>query len=360
MDAFVDLPTPTKPATLQSAAQFQNGPTVEPIKMLWLYSPEGWEGFIYEWVSECRKSQYLSVVRTTGANDRGIDIAGFIDDKKLAGVWDNYQCKRFESMVSPAAAWPEIGKILWHSFNGYYTPPRRYFFVAPKGVGTKLNLLLANKVKLKAELTKVWDKSVSTNITSTKIDLTGAFAAYVDDFDFSIFQAITPRELIDEHRKTPFFVSRFGGGLPARPQPDGPPEDIHADESVYVGALLDAYSDHTKEAVADIAGLKKWKILHDHFGRQREAFYHAESFRAFVRDKVEPGTFESLQDEVYLGVVDKCDSAHPDGFERVKAVLSGAAYLPLDSHPLGSSAFIRDRHGICHQLANEERLTWKK
>ncbi|OYU15697.1 MAG: hypothetical protein CFE37_04900 [Alphaproteobacteria bacterium PA4] len=345
---------------MPSAAQFHNGPLVEPIKMLWLYSPEDWEGFIDEWVSECRKNQYVSVVRTTGANDRGIDIAAFADSRQLAGVWDNYQCKRFRSSISAAAAWPEIGKILWHSFNGHYVAPRRYFFVAPKGAGTQLNLLLANTPNLKAELIKVWDKSVASKITSTKIDLTGNFAAYVEKFDFSIFRAITPRELIGEHRKTPFFISRFGGGLPARPMPDDPPEDIHPDESVYVGALFDAYADHTKEAVTDIKGLKNWKTLHDHFGRQREAFYHAESFRVFVRDKVEPGSFESLQDEVYRGVVDACDSAHVDGFERVKAVLAGASILPLDSHPLGSSAFMRDRHGMCHQLANEERLTWKK
>lgn len=360
MVSFVELPTPVKATTLPSAAQFQNGPLVEPIKMLWLYSPEDWEGFIYEWVSECRKSQYASVRRTTGANDRGIDIAAFVDEKQLAGVWDNYQCKRFGSTISPAAAWPEIGKILWHSFNGHYAPPRRYFFVAPKGAGTQLNLLLSNMPNLKAELIKVWEKSVSSKITSTKIELTGDFAAYVEKFDFSIFRAITPRELIDEHRKTPFFISRFGGGLPARPKPDDPPEDIHPDESVYVGALFDAYADHTKETVTDIAGLKKWKTLHEHFGRQRESFYHAELFRVFVRDKVEPGSFESLQDEVYHGVVDTCDSAHADGFERVKAVLAGASHLPLDSHPLGSSAFVRDRHGICHQLANEERLKWKK
>lgn len=360
MDGFAEMPLPAKPKTLPTAAQFHNGPLVEPIKRLWLFSPEDWEGFIEEWVSECRKPRYKSLVRMTGADDRGIDIAGFADDKKLLGVWDNYQCKRFKDSISPGGAWPEIGKILWHSFNGHYVPPRHYYFVAPRGAGTQLNLLLGNASKLKAELMKVWDKNVSTKITSGTIVLEGEFAEYVDKFDFAIFCAITPRELIDEHRKTSFFVSRFGGGLPARPKPSGAPDQIQPDESVYVGALFEAYSDHTKEPIKDTTTLRKWKTLQEHFARQREAFYHAESFRVFVRDKVEPGCFESLQDEVYRGVVDTCDGHHADGFERVKAVLAGSLGLPLESHPLGSSVFISDRHGICHQLANEERLTWKK
>lgn len=360
MKDFRDLPTPIRPARLPTATQFQNGPAVEPIKRLWLYSPDEWEEFIDEWVSECRKSVYATVLRTTGANDRGIDIAGFVDDEQLAGIWDNYQCKRFMGAISPAAAWPEIGKILWHSFNGHYLPPRKYFFVAPRGAGTQLNQLLANSPKLKAELIKVWDKSVATKITSDKIDLTGDFQSYVEAFDFSIFTVITPRHLIDEHRKTSFFTTRFGGALPVRPAPDSPPEDIHPNESIYVEALLEAYSEHTKESVTRVDALKTWKTLQDHFGRQRESYYHAESFRIFVRDKVEPGTFESLQDEVYHGIIDTCESTFADGFERVKAVLVGATTVPLDAHPLGSSAFVRDRHGICHQLANEKRLVWKR
>ena len=41
------------------------------------------------------KTRYAQVQRFSGARDKGIDIAGFTDDAKLLGVWDNYQCKRF-------------------------------------------------------------------------------------------------------------------------------------------------------------------------------------------------------------------------------------------------------------------------
>ncbi|WP_246389376.1 ABC-three component system protein [Microvirga mediterraneensis] len=307
------------------------------------------------------KSEYLKVLRFTGANDRGIDIAGFADEQFLDGVWDNYQCKHYDKPIPPAVAWPEIGKILWHSFNGHYKPPRAYYFVAPRGTGTSLTQYLANPSTLKPALLKAWDKNVKDAITTTQpILLEGDFAAYVDRFDFSIFKPVSVREIIEQHRQSPYFIGRFGGGLPARPKAEGAPDEIGSHESVYVGRLLEAYADHTKEALADVAGLKKWDKLDKHFQRQRESFYGAEALRVFFRDKVEPGTFESLQEEIYEGVVDTHDKDHLDGYHRVMAVTEVAQALQIEAHPLASCTFPRDRRGICHQLANEDRLKWTK
>jgi hypothetical protein len=356
---FVEICAPAPLTTLLTAAQMQSGPAIEPLKRLFLYSADEWEGFIDEWATVCLKSKYGKVQRFAGANDKGIDIAGFVDDRLLMGVWDDYQCKHYDHALHPTDAWPEIAKILWHSFKGHYKPPRDYFFVAPRGTGTTLSQLLANPAALKVELKKVWDKDCRDKITNTgSISLTGDLAAYFDQFDFSIFKTKPVREILEQHKDTPYFVTRFGGGIPPRPKPGAPPEEIDAKESGYVTKLLAAYADYTKKPVADIPTLKKWNKLEQHFKRQREAFYHAESFRVFVRDKVEPGTFESLQEQIYQGVVDTCDAAHADGYERVVAVTSAAQILPIDAHPLAPSTFVQDKHGICHQLANEDRLKW--
>jgi hypothetical protein len=221
--------------------------------------------------------------------------------------------------------------------------------------------LLANPAALKAELKNVWDKACRDKITNIgSISLTDDFATYVDQFDFSIFKAKSVREVLEQHEETPYFVARFGGGIPPRPKPGVPPEEIDATESGYVTQLLNAYADHTKKPVADIAALKKWNKLEQHFKRQREAFYHAESLRVFVRDKVEPGTFESLQDQIYHGVADTCDADHADAYQRVVAVTGAAQNLPINAHPLAPSTFLQDKHGICHQLANGDRLKWTK
>ena len=253
-----------------------------------------------------------------------------------------------------------MGKILWYSFNNIYVPPRAYYFVAPKEVSTSLALLLANSDRLKAGLKHAWNKGVQDKIASKPIPLEGTFQTYVENFDFSIFHSQSLRELVDEHRHTPYFVPRFGGGLPARPRPARPPAAITERESVYVGRLLEAYADHTKAPISAITDLRPWTTLEDHFRRSREAFYHAESLRVFVRDKVEPGTFESLQDEIYDGVVDTRNATHSDGYECVVEVTKVAQSMSLDAHPLVASVFPTDRRGICHQLANEERLKWIK
>jgi hypothetical protein len=357
----ISVAAPVSSPKLLTASQMQSGPPIEPLKRLFLYSAEEWERFIEEWAVSSLSNKYQKVQRFAGANDKGIDIAGFTDDRLLMGVWDNYQCKHYDHALHPTDAWPEIGKILWYSFKGHYKPPRAYFFVAPRETGTTLSQLLANPAALKAELKKVWDKACRDKITGTEsISLTGDFADYVECFDFSIFETKPIREVLEQHKNTPYFVPRFGGGIPARPRPDAPPEHIDATESGYVTQLLSAYADHTQKPVTDIASLKQWSKLEQHFKRQREAFYHAESLRVFVRDKVEPGTFESLQDQIYQGVVDTCDATYPDGYERVVAVTGVAQNLLIDAHPLSPSTFLQDKHGICHQLANGDRLKWTK
>jgi hypothetical protein len=361
MDDFSEIAPPKPGTTLLTASQVQFGPPIEPLVRILTYGAKDWESFVDEWVSHCLKAKYKKVLRLTSGGDRGIDVAGFTDDKLLEGVWDNYQCKHFDHPVMPSEAWPEIGKILWHSYNNYYAPPRAYYFVAPRGTGTTLSQLLANKTRLKAELLKVWDKNVKDAITDIQpVLLEQEFAKYVDEFDFGIFKPIAVREVVEQHRNSPYFVARFGGGLPARPKPKEPPEEILANESIYVGKLFEAYADHTKETIAERATLKRFSKLDQHFRRQREAFFHAESLRVFVRDKVEPGTFESLQDEIYHSVIDTHDADHPDAFQRVVAVTSVAQATPLGAHPLSPSTLTKDKHGICHQLANEDRLQWKK
>jgi hypothetical protein len=112
--------------------------------------------------------------------------------------------------------------------------------------------------------------------------------------------------------------------------------------------------------VPDVKALKAWPSLHGHFGRQREAFYHAESLRVFARDNVPPGTFESLQEDIHSGVIDICDGDHADGYERIKKVTQTARELQLTSNPLLICSKPKDRDGICHQLAIEDRLLWTK
>jgi len=353
-----DVPVPSGTDVMPTAALMQSGPPIEPLTRLMTYDSDEWEKFTNEWVTSL-SANYVSVQRFTGSGDKGVDVAAFTNAKQLLGVWHNYQCKHYDKPLGPADAYLEIGKCLWHSFNGDFDPPSRYFFVAPRGVSTRLGLALGNKTKLREGLYKAWEKSVSAKITSIKkVKLAGEFKAYVDAFDLSIFEAAAPLKILEEHRKTPYFVQRFGGGLPARPKVDPLPEDIEAHETVYTKKLFAAYSEHSGVTIRTPKDFTGNTNLRKHFNKSREAFYHSEALRVFVRDKTEPGTFESLQGEVCDAVTDTCDAKHSDGYVRVVAVTDKAQSLKLDAHPLSPSTFPRDLKGICHQLANDDRLDW--
>jgi len=355
-----DIKKPSGPATAVTAAQIANGPVIPPQHRLLTYSPAEWEGFVEEWAHYCLNNSYKHVQRFSGSGDMGMDVAGFLDDKRLQGVWDNFQCKHYGHGITPGDVWAEFGKIIWHSYKGHYTVPRHYYFVAPWGAGTKLSRLLANATKLREELIENWDKHVKTAITKTQdVPLDAALRAYVDAFDFTIFDAKTALQLVDDHRATPVHAARFGGGLPARPAAGKPPAAVAPTESRYVTQLLGAYGEHTGQPVADPSALSQPK-LKDHFRRQREAFYEAESLRVFARDTVPTGTFESLQNDIYDGVIDTHDCSYADGYEKVCAVTKAAREVQITANALITCTKPKDRDGICHQLVNEERLWWKE
>jgi hypothetical protein len=358
--SWTDIEKPGGAASSTTAAQVAMGPVIPPQQRLLTYSPDEWEVFVEEWAYYCLRESYKYVQRFSGAGDMGMDVVGFADDQRLKGVWDNYQCKHYDHALTPSDVWAELGKIIWYSFKGEFAVPGRYYFVAPWGAGTKLLRLLANGSELRKALVENWDKSVKTGITSTQeVPLDAALGAYVDQFDFSIFDAKTALQLVDDHRNSPVHAARFGGGLGPRPAAGKPPAAVTPGESRYVSQLLGAYGEHTSTAVSDPSAISPPK-LKDHFRRQREAFYEAESLRVFARDTVPPGTFESLQDDIYDCVIDTHDSAHSDGYQKVCAVTKAAQEVQITANALISCTNPKDRHGICHQLVNDERLWWKK
>ena len=297
---LLEIPPPAEAGATATKIQF--GKTFPPQQQILLYSADEWEEFIREWVHS-QTERYLNVRRYGGSGDMGIDVAGLADDKGLQGSWDNFQCKHYASALAPATAAQEIGKVLWHSFDNKFARPRAYFFIAPRGCGPALTRLLDEPDKLRAYVIDNWEKCCAKQITSTQsILLSGAFADYVSTFDYSIFKQKTALEIIDQHRKTPYFASRFGGGLQNRPAAGAPPTTPAEVESRYIEQLFEAYSDHTSELHESLVSLATHSNLLEHFHRQRELFYHAESLRNFSRDTVPPGTFEELQSEVFSGV----------------------------------------------------------
>lgn len=354
----VPIPKLALPPAGLAADVVASGLPVHPEDRIKLFSGQQWELFVHEWVDSLR-DDYELVERCGGAGDMGRDVIATV---KGGSAWDNYQCKHYGDSLKPGDIWTELGKLAYYTKRGDYSYPRRYYFIAPRGAGTKLSNLLKKPEELRGELLKQWDAHCRAGITKTEIvECDAAMKAHIYSLDFTIFQATPVLRIIEAHAKTRWYVARFGGGLPPRPEPLTPPAVPTHDEAVFVGELRCAYAEHLKLAVTDVdSALAARDDLHEHFSDARVEFYSAEGLRMFSRDTLPPGEFEKLQDELHSGIKDDLRGMHSDGYRRVVAVVKTARMLPLTSHPLSSRIHNRDRGGICHQLANDGKVRWVK
>lgn len=290
----------------------------------------------------------------------GRDVIALVKDDNAK--WDNYQCKHYGNSLTPSDIWVELGKFAYYTKRGDYTCPRRYYFIAPKGVGTKLSNLIRKPKQLKAELLKHWDPHCRDGITSTeKVECDAAMKAHIDSLDFSIFRAVPVLRIIEAHAKTRWHAARFGGGLPQRPAPLTPPTLPAREEAVFIAELRSAYAQHLNSELSNLdAELASREDMCEHFNDARVEFYSAEGLRTFTRDTLPPGEFEKLQDELHSGIKDELRGDYDDGYRRVLGVVKTARALQLTSSSLTTRIHTRDRGGLCHQLANDGKVRWTR
>jgi hypothetical protein len=348
-NVFSDL-NPKTPAIGAEYVAF--GVPIPKQKRIELFSSDDWEAFTEEWGLSL-EHQYYSVKRHSSSGDKGLDVVGMHVSDQMADGYDNYQCKHYKAALAPSDIWVELAKVIFYTMRGDHPVPSSYYFVAPKGIGTKLLKLLGDSEKLKSGLKDNWSAYCAKNITNNEVELTEEIIEYIDHFDFSIFKSKSSAELIEGHSKTPFHSVRFGGGLPQRPS-HVVPETQQIEETRYTEQLTEAYSDNSKTDVTrDNLGAfaKDYQI-------QRERFYSAEALKNFARDSVPPGTFDELLNEAFNAVYDTAVSDHPCGLNRMRAVLSQSTVATFSSSPLISRILEQDKKGMCHQLANENKLKW--
>lgn len=347
-----DFPAPTMVYSPNSALE---GPPVSPDHRVYFYSADEWESFILEWVCGL-KSDYVQVKKPGGSGDRGADIAAFKSERGFEGAWDCFQAKHYEKALTSANAFPEILKILDSVVDEYYSLPDHYVFVSPKGCGQSLNRLLSQPTRLQQKFLDYLDG----NALGAKYDVQKleGIRLLTKSIDFSMFKSLELHEMLETHRKTRYYSARFGTSLPARPPMKQAPAIPSPNETVYVQKLLDVYREQDDASPIDIESVVDHTVYGQHFQRQREAFYSAEALRLYARDSVPDGTYELLQNDVFTGVIDTAEANYESGLERLRAVLKQVTQLDLGTHKLISVSQLRDRHGICHQLANANKLTW--
>jgi len=356
-DSNLVEPEPPKSLGRLTNSEIILGIAIPPIDRLKIISSDSFEDLIREWIAGYCKKKYNSVLRTGGANDKGRDVIGFCDESKLE--YDNFQCKHYDHPLMPSDIWGEIIKLCCYTYRGDYQLPRKYYFVAPQGVGGTLAGYLGNPTELKARLIDNWEKNKS--IGAIDSELTTELSIYIKSLDFSIFTFLDPQDLIEQHKETNYYSARFGGGLLKRRLE---PELLGYEESEFslkfIEQLFLAYADCLKHEIKGIADLKKSKPHYEHFGRQRNSFYWAESLNQFSRDSLPEGdrSFDELKEEIYQGVVDICLAHYDDAYKRIIQTTLEASKITIHSNALVSVTKVMDKIGLCHHLVNEEKLKW--
>lgn len=328
-----------------------------PWQILQTYDDKTWEQFIEEWATGF-EPPYHQVVPLGGAGDKGRDIVAYLSDPTNPNApWDSYQCKHYKAALTPTNVYVELAKLCYYTHIGDYTIPRRYRFIAPRGVGTKLHDKLRKPDTLRAELIANWDQYCRDEIQEKEVLLEGELREYIDSFDFSIVWFETPQQILNQHERTKFFLRRFRLSPPKRPPVAAPPSDVAANELGYIHKLLAAYSDHRKHPFT-LESLVSDQALTKHLKHSRYCFYAADALNRFSRDNFGLGDFDNIKQHVHDGVFEITFANHTDGLQCVIAVTTAAASLKPPKSDLSAYVGPADKKGLCHHLANEGDLTW--
>ncbi|MGL5714400.1 MAG: ABC-three component system protein [Paraclostridium sp.] len=333
-----------------------NGSNIHPLDRLKIMGDSEFEDLVLEWANGYIKNNYYKVSTMAGSGDKGRDIVAYYDDRK----YDIYQCKHYSSPLSPSNYWIEFGKLCYYTYNKDYEIPRKYYIVASNGIGQALRDLVDKPSSINQGLIDSWDKHCKKKITQNQeIILDGKFLEYIKKFDFSIVNDIPPINLIEQYSTTVWYKFRFGGGIKKREKPDIPLDiSIEEEEMNYVKELLQVYSEKNNTSIVNIENLRNEVKSFNHFVRQREDFYFAQSLKRFSRDEyIDTEPFDDIKREVYKGVIDCFEDEYNTNYKKVNEVLKVARSIYLESEELGDIK-PSEKSGICHEMVNEGEISW--
>lgn len=142
------------------------------------------------------------------------------------------------------------------------------------------------------------------------------------------------------------------------------PKVATQDEQTYINELFQAYGDAEGMTAFSMDDLLSFPDYSDDLDDRRIDFYAAETIRRGVLELGSgslTGQFDVLKDETYAGVKDTAKRIHPNGYERMLAVMEQAVIAPVTDYILSASPYWisgKIKKGVCHHLVNDGKLTW--
>lgn len=145
------------------------------------------------------------------------------------------------------------------------------------------------------------------------------------------------------------------------------PDEITEEESRYISALLEAYSEAEGIDEITIEVVSSNPSYSRHLERQRKDYFNAEFVRRSTRGAVdEDGNepFYELEQEIHDGIIDIYEDDFENGLERLKACLKQAPLIEVARCWINADRgwlSVSVKKGVCHILVNESILKgWVK
>jgi len=329
-----------------------------------IFSPDEYEEVILDWVEGYLKKRlsYVDVERLGGKGDKGRDVIATYDKARLK--WDNYQCKHYAAALNDNDLKKEIAKLCFYTFKKEYPLPQNYYFLAPKGLQPSTHdLIYYKKTELKEQIIRDWSKLVKSLLPKEAITKASDIQSYIEsEVDFNIFSHMSSTTFLEQFRQTNYFAYRFKQRIKMNPDIKiSAPEQIDLKkEKTYVDHIIDAYSENSKTKL-DADNLPE--KYDNHFKRQRRFFYCAAATEKITRDACRnEKPFTDLKEDIYNSIIDTVeDESHADGYQRLNQCLSNARSCHVShSNEIHEAVDNSAQQGICHYLANENKVKWTK
>lgn len=338
----------------KGARIFDNSLT--PFKRMQTMSPSEFEDLTAAWLLHTRN--YKNVCTLGGSKDAGRDVVAYYTSP--TGKIDIYQCKHYSKPLTPSVFCVEFGKLCYYTWIEKYRIPEKYYVVGSNGIGDDLRTYIEKPDTINDYVIRNWDKycGPKNKICREGIKLENSLRQYIEEFDFSIVDEISPQTLISEMESSKLFKYFFGGGLAKRPCVPKPPEHLDTNELTfpYIQQLFQVYEDcvaHPIKKVADILDATYVK----HLQQQRHCYYSAQCLARFARDELlDNDAYLQIQTEVEYAIDYTARRSHGSRFDRVEEVLATARNAPINNDYLQPNTL--DKCGICHELVNEGGLKW--
>ena len=335
--------------------------SIKPLDRLRIINDREFEDIVALWAFDFLSPKYVNVCEISGSRDSGRDIIGYISETDIK-KFDLYQCKKYQSSLTPTQYYVEFGKLCYYTYNAAYAIPQNYYIVASNGLGNDLTKLVENPSRINDQLIANWNNYCSrpNQILSTGVELSKDLEHYIKQFDFTIVSEISPIRLINEFSKTKWFKYYFGGGLKPRPSIPKPTLEVPQAERalLYVSQLLEVYSEDANLDFKTCDDLKTHPH-NKHLNEQRHYFYSAQALKRFARDElIDESAYEQIKTEVSYGIRSTLDGSYHNSLGKVDATIDTARGLPIVNDELTTITTL-DKCGICHELVNDGDMSWK-